>query len=506
MEEVITELQSAAQQGRLTFVQVQIMISKVQGATYRDIIAHFQLSGPTALKHCLARTALGRFWHPGIKGGNDPYLSQIDQARFAQVIIGAVDHASCIATPVARNLAHKLAIDRVRKARCMLHEADCPDIADQISDPSQPCKAWLKAFSATKQINVVSGRDLAALRRAACDHTVIRNFFSEFAGLFNRDPRLIFNMDETSLDSRKKFKVLCTQNRIPLTCSNMRLPHLTGCVTISATGRALRPLIILPKKKKLDDLVDFLDIANFATSTSGWITKHLFTFWVINFVAEIALYRLTLPPELRNEGVLLVVDGHGSRINLDAAILMSHFNIDCLVLPGHSSHILQPFDLCVAAPLKCAFKKELIEAMFPGIEDLIKHEPYVQMKLTAKALRRALVEAFLNAHSVACKPSNIKQGFSSSGLHPIRLENALDHPDLVLLPRIAQQQSSKGKVNSTVLTHPDVIQQVADQAMGSRCDLTCESIFNLNRIIHEIHESTVDDGLPLSPLPQFFLN
>ena len=128
----------------------------------------------------------------------------------------------------------------------------------------------------------------------------------------------------------------------------MRMPHLTTCVSITAAGQTFKPLIILPNKKKLGDLEDFIPLANFATSSSGWMTKTIFTIWVIYFVAEIQLYRLSLPKDIRDDRILLIVDGHSSRINLDALIILYLFDIDCLILPGHSSHVLQLFVLTVA--------------------------------------------------------------------------------------------------------------------------------------------------------------
>jgi hypothetical protein len=44
----------------------------------------------------------------------------------------------------------------------------------------------------------------------ACKVPVIVNFFSHVQLLLNRDPRLILDMDGTSVNARKLFKVLTT--------------------------------------------------------------------------------------------------------------------------------------------------------------------------------------------------------------------------------------------------------------------------------------------------------
>ena len=322
---------------------------KLNGATYRQITQQFDLSCHTAVVHCGTRTALGRFRYPGYPGGADPYLSEVDQHKFARFVEDAVDHGNCLASPVAVQLAHHLASARAKDARTLLRMAGCFELSLVIRTPEPPCKSWLCHFSSTIGISVLSARVLDNVRRASCDVWSITYFFEKFGYLFLRDERLIFNMDETGIQSKKKFKVLCGEGRIPLSCSQMRIPHLTACVTISAAGCALKPLIILPNKKKIDDLIDFCPNTAFATSASGWMTKSLFTFWVILFVAEVQIYRLSLPPQLRDRPILLIVDGHASRMNFDAAYILHIFNIDCLVLPGHCSHVLQPFDVNMAS-------------------------------------------------------------------------------------------------------------------------------------------------------------
>ena len=151
-----------------------------------------------------------------MKGGTDPYLSEVDRARFFEIIDDAVENASCISTTIARQLAHQLACERVKKARFILREAGSEELAADIDEPEQPCKTWLKAFCASKDIKIVAPRELDHLRRTHCDSAAIESFLNEFAALFDCNPRLIFNMDETSIYSRKRFKVLCRAGRIPL--------------------------------------------------------------------------------------------------------------------------------------------------------------------------------------------------------------------------------------------------------------------------------------------------
>ena len=55
-----------------------------------------------------------------------------------------------------------------------------------------------------------------------------------YGELFERDDRLILNMDETSLSARKRMKVIARKNQIPLLLESPKIPHLTGVITVSA--------------------------------------------------------------------------------------------------------------------------------------------------------------------------------------------------------------------------------------------------------------------------------
>jgi hypothetical protein len=56
--------------------------------------------------------------------------------------------------------------------------------------------------------------------------------------------------------------------------------------------------------------------------------------------------------------MLLIIDGHKTRLNLTAALIFWLSGIDVLALPTHSTHLLQLFDVAIAGPLKIAFKHE----------------------------------------------------------------------------------------------------------------------------------------------------
>lgn len=130
----------------------------------------------------------------------------------------------------------------------------------------------------------------------------------------------------------------------------------------------MKPLIIIPNKAKVSKLEAFIDEFHFASTVSGWMNRDIFYLWTILFICEVAVYRLTLPEEIRYKQIILLVDGHSSRGNYYASKLLSIFGVLLLVFPGHTSHVLQPFDVGIAAALKTCYSK-LIQKYKLKIED-----------------------------------------------------------------------------------------------------------------------------------------
>ena len=87
-------------------------------------------------------------------------------------------------------------------------------------------------------------------RRFSCDTESIQKLFNENLELFYRDFRLIFNMDETMIDSKKKLKVILPDKILPLVVSPPVFPHITAIITICAAGNCFEPLILLPNIQK----------------------------------------------------------------------------------------------------------------------------------------------------------------------------------------------------------------------------------------------------------------
>jgi hypothetical protein len=61
---------------------------------------------------------------------------------------------------------------------------------------------------------------------------------------------------------------------------------------------------------------------------------------------------------------LVILDGHGSHVTLEAIKQAHQFGLDMITLPSHTSHALQPFNVSSNfKPFKTQFKKEIDSVM-----------------------------------------------------------------------------------------------------------------------------------------------
>jgi hypothetical protein len=61
---------------------------------------------------------------------------------------------------------------------------------------------------------------------------------------------------------------------------------------------------------------------------------------------------------------LLILDGHGCHVPLEAIEQAKELGLDMITLPLHTSHIVQPLDASCFKSFKTSFKKVKNAAMF----------------------------------------------------------------------------------------------------------------------------------------------
>jgi hypothetical protein len=199
------------------------------------------------------------------------------------------------------------------------------------------------------------------------------------------------------------------------------------------------------------------------------MTKDIWVYHALVFCAQVSKYRLRLPEHLRDATMLLIIDGHKSRISGLAAVIFILNNIDVLTLPADTSHLLQMYDVGVAPALKVAFKNEL-EKRIGRLTDAPPGEKRQQMRI-------ALAESFLDALRRGATGGNIQSGFRMSGVAPYDPLRPLDSQFAVEPPAAAIYETvdTGAEINELVLTWPQGLERL------SQIEFKCRSTHGWKR-------------------------
>lgn len=285
----------------------------------------------------------------------------------------------------------------------------------------------------------------------------ISNFFS-FPWLFRFvRPELVFNVDETMLSSKShtKVKVFFPKDmRCPFQIGREKEAlHITMVFCIGADGSYVRPTAILPQVTLPELGCDITtEIFAWAGNSSGWMDETLFAAWLRSvFIPHVGLVRKKnhLPED---EPALLWVDGHYSRNTDEAKRLLRENNIACAVLPGHTSHILQPLDCGVNRTFKHYLEKHRLPS---EVGDGLSEKRAKMLRAAAKAWWFAMF------------PGSVQNAWKATGLFPWQPEVVRDDTGKVEVPRIEPQQPKRKKrgpkISGTVLVNPGKDANEADK-------------------------------------------
>lgn len=229
---------------------------------------------------------------------------------------------------------------------------------------------------------------------------------------FKISPENCYNMDETgsSIGTIQRGHVIIdttTQNKYELEIGRQEWVTCIEC--ICTDGSSLSPTIIFKGAKPLDKWIpkgtEGVTEVSWKASDNGWISNDLAVQWL----------REVFEPQTRTkangERRLIICDGHDSHISAKFVAHCMHYKIEIILLPPHSSHLLQPLDVAVFGPLKTQLSNEQRRYISAGVARLQKWE---------------WADCYLKARQKAITDHNIKSGWRASGCHPIFPAKVLD--------------------------------------------------------------------------------
>ena len=195
--------------------------------------------------------------------------------------------------------------------------------------------------------------------RALVTEENIRQWFAELYDYLKKENALdiledfsrIFNMDATAVQlcpkTGKLLDETCEKNNYYI-FPGQEKESITVLGSYSASGKAVRPMIVYPYKRFLpknvaDSVPEGYVIGH---SPKGWTTADTFNNYIKNgFYKQLIEDNITFP-------VLLLFDGHSSHISLELHNFCVTNKIILYCLYPNATHILQPCDVGIFRPLK----------------------------------------------------------------------------------------------------------------------------------------------------------
>src|SRR5436305_1663021 len=274
---------------------------------------------------------------------------------------------------------------------------------------------WVTRFlERHPQLQTVVGHTIEESRVKESSHEKLLWWFNEFKRVvaeYNVDPKNIYNMDETgfSIGTMQASCVIINKNlRTQLQAAPGRQEWISIVECVSMNGTAIPPLIIFKGERLSNSWIPKNVDAGwkFACNSKGWTSNIHGLQWI----------RQIFEPstrELANNGQdwrILICDGHESHVTSSFLAHCIQNRIHVLLLPPHTSHLLQPLDVGIFGPLKTALSRCLDPLFRTGIPLIHKVE---------------WMEKYIEARAKAFTKSNIEGGWRGAGLSPFYPQKVL---------------------------------------------------------------------------------
>ena len=166
------------------------------------------------------------------------------------------------------------------------------------------------------------------------------------------NPKAIFNCNKSMIAMDKRLGTVVVSRKTKHTYSESKgtWDHITVNACVSASGYIMPPHIVFSQAYPSGPCAqDGPDGVLYSISDNGYMDSELF----YGFISK-----LFIPHTIHIPGPnLLILDGHGSHLNIDIINLCEENNIHLYCLPPHTTHMFQPHDVVIFCPMKAHFNK-----------------------------------------------------------------------------------------------------------------------------------------------------
>jgi hypothetical protein len=285
-------------------------------------------------------------------------------------------------------------------------------------------KSWVDRFIKRYDIDLISrwtsGMDSSRKRAdSAFKYSLYFELLRRKIEQYNVEPRHLYNMDEKGflIGILSKMKRIFTKQRyedggVKQIIQDGNREWITTIACICADGTSLTPALIYQaltgniQDTWLQDFNPAVHKAFFASSPSGWTNNTLGIRWLEQ------VFNRETKAKARQSYRLLILDGHGSHVNMEFINYCDKNKILLALYPPHSTHTLQPLDVCLFKPLSTAYSTALADHMdkCQGLSSITK---------------RDFFRLFNQAWEVSFQEKTILSAFEKCGLSPFNPQRVL---------------------------------------------------------------------------------
>ena len=425
-----------------------------------------------AFTHCIMRAVQGYTWVKGLETGRLPYLCYADMKELEKQVEVACEVEEYFDISSVLECARKLKIIRRQKASQALWKLSHQNLARKLRvEPLAPSRPWANTLEEYINVRLSDVIDVNSDRFTSCHIDGIDDYLNKYRSLLDSTPEcLLFGADETQLSPIVSGKVVISADLMNALREGLPdLPQVTALCCHNLCGTHVPLFIILKQLQKLpEELKCFSETGRawFASSRKGFMTRDLFLIWSFHFINWMTSYRLSLEPKFRNAQALLILDGHLSRECPLALMFLKSHNIEVLILPSHTTHVLQIFDVALAAPLKTMFGR-LFREQLSNTEHVFQSN--------AAKLRFSAVFAVICAWESTCNLSNCKNGAKATGTKPCCTASELSSPYVHRLSGKALEQYNRRKeyseshhtIGGRIITKENELEEIRSHVMNT---------------------------------------
>lgn len=281
---------------------------------------------------------------------------------------------------------------------------------------NRPGLTWWEAFKKRHPKIAEKEAESLTLARAAVTEESVRKWFSEVSEWLKRedhlkileDPSRVFNADETGfLLCPKTGRVIGekgSKEDFYVVTSNREKEQLTVLGIFSADGVCVPPMIVYPYTRLPREVGESVpDSWGIGITPTGWMNGDVFFEWMANhFIPYLEKEKVQFP-------IILFVDGHRSHLTMHLSELCEAKGVILVALHPNCTHMLQPADVSVFAPLKKGWQAHVREWKF--------NNDYRQVN------KSNFAPILQDVFKKKATPIVIQNGFRKCGLYPFEADS-----------------------------------------------------------------------------------